>query len=189
MAPDENTKYPLQFNDYALLSPLYLNQQQARSPASSSSSTSRKQQQQHQQSAAIFVNNAKILATYLIQIDADNFQLLHLVDQVIEFAYLSRRTQLPSIGGAGATTQSGQRKTTTKKSKFSLDDLLYGGLEQQVLHEFHERFGDLQANQPQVDLFHARAYRGAKEERLVLERDEFNLERLGRAIRQQPKLR
>lgn len=183
MAPDENTKYPRQFSSYSLLSPLYLNQVQVQlqlNPSSPSSST------------AYFVNNARILATHLIPIEGqpDNYQTLHVIDQVIEFAYVNRQTQLRPATGAQSTSLSSSlanKRTATIKRAFNLDELV---AQPEAVYEFYERFSDYQANQAQVDLFHARVFKGTQQtaQKLSLSRDQLNLERLIKFIKQQHSL-
>lgn len=181
--PDENTKYPLQFSTYSLLSPLYLSQQQQQQHASRNAAPT----------ANVFVNNAKILATHLIPIDADNYQTLHIIDRVLEFAYVNRRAQLRSpgvsAGGAAGSSAGAQVRKATVKRSFSLDDLTASGADQSPAFEFYERFADIQAGQPQVDLYHERVYRASHQQRVSLSKDQFNLEHLGRALRQHPQLR
>lgn len=178
-APEESTKFPFRFTSYSLLSPLYLNQVQ---PAGSRSSSS--------QPGSVFVNNAKILATYMIPIDGEQYQTLHVIDQVIEFAYVSRRTEFRSgaTGSTGnqlmmGTSSSGSRKTTTVKKALNLDDLMNDQTSVEGAVEFYARFGDLSANQAQVDLIHARALKGSQQERLDIEPAQFRLDRLAAAIR------
>lgn len=131
------------------------------------------------------MNNAKILATYLIPIDADNFQTLHLIDSILDYAYLNRKAQMRS-----ASPQSSRKTTTTtKRSSFSLDDLLSSTSSESPIVEFYERFADLQASQPQVDLYHARVYKGTQQQKISMPREYFNLEQLNRVARQFPELR
>lgn len=167
--PDENTKYPRQFSSYSLLSPLYLNQV---------IQSSNKQ-------ASYFVNNAKILATYLIPIEngaPDTYQTLHVIDQVIEFAYVNRQTQLRSPSATNAQSMSGKRTTATLKRAFNLDELI---AQPEAAYEFYERFSDYQTNQPQIELYHTRVYKGSQQkQRLSLSREDFNLEKLIKLIKQ-----
>jgi len=170
VSADESTRYPLQFASYSLLSPLYLNQAAAASSARG-------------QPASLFVNNAKVLATHLVQIEQDQFQVLHLIDQPLEFAYVNRRTQVRG--------QARPRAATVRRAA-SLDDVLFGEQPNGTPFEFYERFGELSAaaSEPQLDLYRARAFRGSQQlERLSLSRDQFNFEQLARAIRRQPQLR
>lgn len=157
---DEKLK---QLSSYAMLSPLYLSSDQSNSLS--------------------FVNNAKILATHLIQIDADTFQVLHLIDQPLEFAYVNKRTQLRSPSGTSSTTS----RSTNLKRSISLDDL-WQPTEQQALIEFQERFADIQTQQPLADLYRARALKGGQRVESLTKR-ELNLERLMTMAKSQPKLR
>lgn len=164
---DENTKYPQQIYTYSQSSPLYLYQQQ---------------QQQHQptvanQKAALFVNNARILATYLIQINPDNYHTLHVIDQPLDYIYTVRR--------------GGPKLATRIKRPLTIDDLwAEGQAPANALHEFQERFANLQSDSLPVDLVHTRAYRDSqRSQRLLLDRKELNLERLGQAIRSKAQLK
>lgn len=164
-----SSRHALQVSTYAFLSPLYLDQ------------------------ARGYVNNAKILATHLIPIgsqsspDSASYQTLYVIDQPLEFAYVSHRVQLRSP--AVSSRKSG---STTVKRSLTLDDLLGSSDGSQAAYEFHERFSGLQTNQAQVDLYHTRQFKGIKQqlEHIQLARQDFDLEqRLGRAIRQLPQLR
>lgn len=188
--PDAETKYPLQFNSYALLSPIYLTQGR---PGAGSGS------------GPIFVNDAKILASHLIQIDADTYQTLHVIDKPLEFAHLNRRAQLrasqptspSSAASLGAPASATAARFASLKRPLHLDDLA-GRQEANELAgaiaDFHERFRDLPANQPQVDLFHERSLRlaqlpAAAQRIPPPSRQQLNLERLGRHFRQHQQLR
>lgn len=185
--PDESTKYPVQLNSYALLSPIYLNYLAPPVVAGASGGS--------QQPPAIYVNNAKIIASHLIQIEPDNYQTLHVIDQPLEFAYLNRKTQ---IRNSSPLTMAGSKFASVKRP-LSLDDLASrseAAEQAGALQEFQERFGDLQANQAHADLYHARALRAAPAgqpaapQRVApLTRDQLNLERLGRLFRQHQQLR
>lgn len=168
--PDENTKYPRQFNSYSLLSPLYLNQ--VAHPSSKQPS--------------YYVNNAKILATYLMPIEngtPDTYQTLHVIDQVIEFAYVNRQTQLRSPSATNAQSMSSKRTTATLKRAFNLDELV---AQPEAAYEFYERFSDYHTNQAQIDQFHTKVYKGSQQtQRVTLTRDDFNLEKLIKLIKQQ----
>lgn len=169
--PDENTKYPRQFNSYSLLSPLYLNQLV----------------QNPNKQATYFVNNAKILATYLFPIEngaPDTYQTLHVIDQVIEFAYVNRQTQLRSPSTSNAQSMSGKRTTATLKRAFNLDEFV---AQPEAGYEFYERFFDYQTNQPQIDLYHAQVFKGSQQaaQKVSLTRKDFNLGSLIKLIKQQ----
>jgi uncharacterized surface protein with fasciclin (FAS1) repeats len=175
--PNDNMKYPFQFQSYAgLMSPLYLNSVP------------------NGHSSGFYVNNAKIVASYLIQIDQDNYQTLHLIDEPLEFAYVNRRAQLrahqqaASALSAGAANQAaarqqfasglsahqaaalvgspasmGPKQFASVKRPLQLDDLLNPHSDElseqtkSAILEFSERFGDLITGQPQADLYRVRS--------------------------------
>lgn len=89
-----------------------------------------------------------------------------------------------------AASGSSSKKTATIKKALILDDLMNDQAAVDGVVEFYERFGDLMANQPQVDLFHARALKGSTQQqqqppqRLNIDSSEFKLDRLAQAIRQ-----
>ena len=170
-----------------MLSPLYL--------------TTASSHAHQQQAAQVYVNDAKILASYLIQLDADTYQTLHLIDKPLEFAYVNRRAQLRHGAGSGASpaqtsASSVQTKFATVKRPLSVDELA-SDEQAQAIVEFAERFGDLQTGSAQIDLFNTRSMQLATSfqakpnlQRLATPtRNQVQLEKLARLFRKLPQLK
>lgn len=191
VAPDETANYPVQLSSYAALSPIYLNRQVRHAQGRPTATN-------------YYVNNAKILATYLIQIDPDNYQTLHLIDLPLDYVYLNKRTQIrsPSSGSSSSSSMSSSSmgsnpsassqvnsRYASVKRPLSLDEFttkVEANEQAQAIKEFQDRFGDLSANEPQIDLYHVRS--SPRNVQLV-SKDQVNLERLVRFVRTQPKFR
>lgn len=145
---DSIDKFPHQFQSYSQCSPLYLNRLA---------------------DGRLLVNNAKILATYVIQVEAD-FQVLHVIDRPLEFACISRRAPMQTLGpaaaagGAAAPSAGADARSLTATIKRPLDLAFLAGQEageqaelaQTAIGEFVERFADLSSGQPEVELYSAR---------------------------------
>lgn len=136
----------------------------------------------------LFVNNAKVLATYMIPIaDDDNYQVLHLIDSPLEFAYLMKKNQVKPIGA-------NNNKKFTKKS-LNLDDFEANSYEQQqAMFDFYERFGDYQTSMANIDLLHSRVFKSPnfqreQQQKISLDKDDFNFERLANYFRSRQELR
>jgi len=178
---------PLQFYSYESLSPLYLNELVANSKRES------------------YVNNARILQTFLFPIDPEgNYQVLHIIDTPLDYAYVNRRQQIraPQVGGgasgaslssaisaASSMGSSGATKFRTVKRALSLDDLLgqqTAGAREAIL-EFGDRFGDLRTKLAQADVLHARALKHSDPSQRValVSREALNFEPLARELARQ----
>lgn len=155
---DESTKFPHQIYTYSQSSPLYLYQ-----PAG-------------QKAAGLFVNNARVLATYLIAINQDNYHTLHVIDQPLDYIHTSRR---------------GAQKSQRVKRPLTIDDLWSGDdAPASALLDFQEHFANLLANSLPAELAHARAYRDSqRSNRLALDRNQLNFDKLARAIRDKGQLK
>lgn len=238
---DENTKYPISIQSATRSSPLFLTQpqyqeeglfkyQQANNGKSASSSSSSSSPM-----APIFVNNAKIVETYVLQNGDSVLQVLHVIDHLLERLSITQRTSIRTqnvqavssvdssslASQAAALTSMGQKqlanndasnnngdnsgsqqslkatgstaakwKTEYKQAQIkkpvNLDNVLAN---QQVLYDFYEKYSDLTTRNNQLNKLHTRTYSDAQlSSEYRLERDEFDLERLIRALKQHPQL-